>query len=104
MNNKNTPKDFVVSSLSDNTEPYSNSTQVAQEGLNTNSDTPERLRHDELFKKVMSEPVAAREFLEHYLPVSFKNKINLNSVKIEKESFVTESLRKDLVMLFILFL
>ncbi len=44
----------------------------------------------------MSEPVAAREFLEHYLPVSFKNKINLNSVKIEKESFVTEDLRKRL--------
>ncbi|HJD66726.1 MAG TPA: Rpn family recombination-promoting nuclease/putative transposase [Rickettsia endosymbiont of Bembidion nr. Transversale] len=56
--------------------------------------TSERPRHDELFKKVMSEPVAAREFLEHYLPVSFKNKIDLNSVKIEKESFVTDSLRK----------
>jgi predicted transposase/invertase (TIGR01784 family) len=28
--------------------------------------------------------------------VSFKNKINLNSVKIEKESFVTEDLRKRL--------
>ncbi|MCC8419303.1 MAG: Rpn family recombination-promoting nuclease/putative transposase [Rickettsia endosymbiont of Glossina mortisans submortisans] len=60
------------------------------------SDTSERPRHDELFKKVMSEPIAAREFLEHYLPVSFKNKINLGSVKIEKESFVTEDLRKRL--------
>ncbi|ALA62294.1 Rpn family recombination-promoting nuclease/putative transposase [Rickettsia amblyommatis] len=61
-----------------------------------NSGVSERPRHDELFKKVMSEPIAAREFLEHYLPVSFKNKINLNSVKIEKESFVTEDLRKRL--------
>lgn len=43
----------------------------------------------------MSEPVAAREFLEHYLPVTFKNKINLNSVKIEKESFVTEDFKKE---------
>ncbi|AFB32167.1 transposase (plasmid) [Rickettsia massiliae str. AZT80] len=59
-----------------------------------NSGVSERPRHDELFKKVMSEPIAAREFLEHYLPVSFKNKINLNSVKIEKESFVTENLKK----------
>ncbi|AJQ52447.1 Rpn family recombination-promoting nuclease/putative transposase [Rickettsia conorii] len=59
-----------------------------------NSGVSERPRHDELFKKVMSEPIAAREFLEHYLPVSFKNKINLNSVKIEKESFVTEDLKK----------
>ena len=56
--------------------------------------TSERPKHDELFKKVMSEPVAAREFLEYYLPVSFKNKINLNSIKIEQESFVTDSLRK----------
>ena len=70
------------------------------EDLSTNGDTSiannnvERPRHDELFKKVMSEPVAAREFLEHYLPVTFKSKINLNSVKIEKESFVTEDLRK----------
>ncbi len=60
------------------------------------SDNVERPRHDELFKNVMSEPIAAREFLEHYLPVTFKNKINLNSVKIEKESFVTEDLRKRL--------
>lgn len=61
-----------------------------------NSGSSERPRHDELFKKVMSEPVAAREFLEHYLPVSFKNKINIHSVKIEKESFVTEDLRRRL--------
>ncbi|EER20789.1 transposase (plasmid) [Rickettsia endosymbiont of Ixodes scapularis] len=61
-----------------------------------NSGSNERPKHDELFKKVISEPVAAREFLEHYLPVSFKNKINLNSVTIEKESFVTDDLRKRL--------
>ena len=75
-----------------------------QSDLSTNSDagdtsgnaTAERPKHDELFKKVMSEPVAAREFLEHYLPVTFKSKININSVKIEKESFVTEDLRKRL--------
>ncbi|KDO03182.1 Putative transposase, YhgA-like protein [Rickettsia tamurae subsp. buchneri] len=28
--------------------------------------------------------------------MSFKNKININSVKIEKESFITEDLRKRL--------
>jgi len=64
--------------------------------VSSNNGTSERPKHDELFKKVMSEPVAAREFLEHYLPVSFKNKINLDSIKIEKESFVTEDLRKRL--------
>jgi hypothetical protein len=66
-----------------------------QTDLSTNSNandtgdnsTSERPRHDELFKKVMSEPVAAREFLDHYLPVTFKSKIDLGSVKIEKEIF-----------------
>ena len=73
-----------------------------QTDISTNSDVgdtrdnAERPKHDELFKKVMSEPVAAREFLEYYLPMSFKNKINLDSIKIEKESFVTEDLRKRL--------
>ncbi|WP_412708709.1 Rpn family recombination-promoting nuclease/putative transposase, partial [Candidatus Rickettsia kedanie] len=54
-----------------------------QTDLSTNSDAndaSERPRHDALFTKVMSEPVAAREFLEHYLPASFKNKINLDSI------------------------
>jgi predicted transposase YdaD len=62
--------------------------------VSSNNGTSERPKHDELFNKVMSEPVAAREFLEHYLPASFKNKIDLNSVTIEQESFVTDSLRK----------
>ncbi|MFP3012122.1 MAG: Rpn family recombination-promoting nuclease/putative transposase [Rickettsia sp.] len=78
MNKKNTP------------ENNSSHEQVELDSSNTS----ERPKHDELFKKVMSEPVAAREFLEYYLPVSFKNKINLNSIKIEQESFVTDSLRK----------
>ncbi|WP_017443567.1 Rpn family recombination-promoting nuclease/putative transposase [Rickettsia gravesii] len=76
-----------------NEKNISNNEQI---DLRANSDASERPRHDELFKKVMSEPVAAREFLEHYLPVSFQNKINLNSIKIEKESFMTEDLRKRL--------
>ncbi len=93
MNNKNIPKDSSeLSTAADTQERNRNHEQVDSDGSNT----AERPRHDELFKKVMSEPVAAREFLEHYLPVSFKNKINLGSIKIEKESFVTEDLRKRL--------
>jgi predicted transposase/invertase (TIGR01784 family) len=70
-----------------------NQKQESEDSANASNERP---KHDELFKKVMSEPVAAREFLEHYLPSSFKNKIDLNSVKIEKESFITEDLRKRL--------
>ncbi|GAA5253112.1 Rpn family recombination-promoting nuclease/putative transposase [Candidatus Rickettsia kedanie] len=82
----------LSASLSTSEEQGSNKQCVASDSSNTS----ERPRHDALFTKVMSEPVAAREFLEHYLPASFKNKINLDSIKIEKESFVTDSLRKRL--------
>jgi predicted transposase/invertase (TIGR01784 family) len=85
-------KEDLSVSLSTSEEQGNNKQCVASDSRYTS----ERPRHDELFKKVMSEPVAAREFLEYYLPASFKSKINLNSVKIEKESFVTENLRKRL--------
>ena len=35
----------------------------------------------------MENPIAAQEFLEEYLPTSFKERINLSTVKVEKESF-----------------
>ena len=92
MNNKDIPKDSSELNAADTKERNSNHEQVDSDSSNTS----ERPRHDELFKKVMSEPVAAREFLDHYLPVTFKSKIDLGSVKIEKESFVTEDLRKRL--------
>ncbi|WP_121543475.1 Rpn family recombination-promoting nuclease/putative transposase [Candidatus Rickettsia colombianensi] len=88
MSNK---EDLSLSS-STTTEQESNKQQVASDS----SDSLDRPKHDELFKKVMSEPIAAREFLENYLPASFKNKINLNSITIAKESFVTDDLRKRL--------
>ena len=41
-------------------------------------------------------PIAAREFLEEYLPESFKTRIDLSTIKIEKESFVEKNLKKQL--------
>uniref|UniRef100_UPI001969B1F6 hypothetical protein n=1 Tax=Streptomyces sp. S1 TaxID=718288 RepID=UPI001969B1F6 len=64
MNNQKTPKNSSALSTADTKERNCNHEQVDSDG----SATAERPRHDELFKKVMSEPVAAREFLEHYLP------------------------------------
>ena len=52
--------------------------------------------HDELLKKVMESPIAVREFLEEYLPTSFKEKLDLSSAKLEKESYIESSLRKKL--------
>ncbi len=61
-----------------------------KEGIKKN--TP----HDGLIKKVMENPIAAAEFLEEYLPESFKSRIDLSTVKIEKESFVEKNLKKQL--------
>jgi predicted transposase/invertase (TIGR01784 family) len=52
--------------------------------------------HDALIKKVMENPVAAAEFLDEYLPAKFKAMIDLNTVRVEKESFVEKSLVKQL--------
>jgi len=51
---------------------------------------------DALFKKIMENPVAAREFLEYYLPDDFKELIDLSKIKLEKESYVESNLKKRL--------
>jgi len=70
-----------------------------QEKVNTknvNSNKTKNTPHDGLIKKVMENPIAAREFLAEYLPASFKSRIDLSTVKVEKESFVEENLKKQL--------
>ena len=54
------------------------------------------IKSDALFKKIMEDVVAAREFLEFYLPVDFKNLLNLAEIRVEKESFVEDGLKKRL--------
>ena len=44
----------------------------------------------------MQEEVAAKEFLEYYLPKEFKELIDLSKIRIEKESFVEEGLKRRL--------
>jgi predicted transposase/invertase (TIGR01784 family) len=52
--------------------------------------------HDALVKKIMENPVTAREFFDECLPIEFREKIDLSTVKVEKESFVEKSLLKQL--------
>ncbi len=54
------------------------------------------IKSDALFKKIMEDVLAAREFLEFYLPVDFKNLLNLAEIRVEKESFVEDGLKKRL--------
>ena len=44
----------------------------------------------------MENEVAAREFLTEYLPADFKALIDLRQIKVEKESFVEEDLKRRL--------
>lgn len=54
----------------------------------------ERLKHDSLAKKILSDPAAAHEFLNHYLPESCKSLLDLNTLKVEKESYIEEDLKQ----------
>ena len=47
--------------------------------------------HDKLFKLSMAELAVAREFFEKNLPAAILKNIDLNSLKLEKESFIDEA-------------
>jgi len=49
-------------------------------------------RHDEFFRRAMEDPVIARDFLRSHLPQKVLNIIDINSLILEKESFVEENL------------
>lgn len=51
-------------------------------------------KHDQLFKRIMTNEIAAQEFLEYYLPSDFKENIDLSKITIEKESYIEENLRE----------
>ena len=53
-------------------------------------------KSDALFKTIMEDLNAAREFLEHYLPIHFKELVDLSTIKVEKESFVEDDLKRAL--------
>lgn len=56
----------------------------------------EIIRSDALFKKIMEDAGAAKEFLEYYLPEDFKKLIDLDKITIDKESYIEDNL-KDLI-------
>jgi len=44
----------------------------------------------------MAKPEAAKEFFSTYLPAHIKKQINLDSLKLEKDSFVDDKLRMQI--------
>ena len=53
--------------------------------------------HDRYFRKAMSIPEVAKEFLQANLPNTFKNAVNYDTLRIENGSYVEESLRMQVV-------
>ena len=52
--------------------------------------------HDKLFKVTMSKPHAAKEFLQTYLPAQIKDIVNLDTLQLQKDSFIDEQLKGHL--------
>ena len=62
---------------------------------NTNAEE-KILPHDSLFKRIMENDIAAKEFLSEYLPQEVKDIIDLNTIKVQKESYIEPNLTKRL--------
>ena len=55
------------------------------------------LKSDALVKKLItSNIIVARELLDEYLPEHVKSKLNMDTIKVEKESYVEDSLKRQL--------
>lgn len=55
-----------------------------------------KLKSDALFKLALEDTIIAKEFLEEYLPQDLQTILNLETVKVEKESYVEPNLRRQL--------
>ena len=55
-----------------------------------------KLKHDELFRAIISEPKCHKEFFEAHLPNYVKDIIYLDSIKIEKSDFLDEYLKESI--------
>jgi len=52
-------------------------------------------KHDQVFKKAMENPIVAHEFLTNYLPKEVMSLIDIKTLKLEKDSFVTPELNSS---------
>lgn len=53
--------------------------------------------HDRLFKSIMSNPKAIREFFEQNLPTNIRQIVNFDTISPQKETFIDNNLRLQLV-------
>jgi predicted transposase/invertase (TIGR01784 family) len=53
------------------------------------------VKSDEFCKKALENQIAARQFLEAYLPADIRERVDLSVITIEKESYIDGHLRKQ---------
>ena len=63
---------------------------------NNNKSNDKNLPHDALFKRIMENNIAAKEFLNEYLPQEVKDIVDLDTIKVQKESYIETNLTKRL--------
>lgn len=69
---------------------------IAQKTNNNNDHGDKNLLHDALFKRIMENGIVAKEFLSEYLPREVQDIIDLNIIKVQKESYIEPNLTKRL--------
>ncbi|MDN3030072.1 MAG: Rpn family recombination-promoting nuclease/putative transposase [Candidatus Tisiphia sp.] len=57
---------------------------------------PDKLKHDEIFRKSMENPIVAKEFLATHLPKGVLALIDRTTVKLEKDSFIEPDLSETI--------
>ncbi|WP_425360655.1 MULTISPECIES: Rpn family recombination-promoting nuclease/putative transposase [unclassified Candidatus Tisiphia] len=58
--------------------------------------TPDKPKHDEIFRKSMENPIVAKEFLATHLPKDVLALIDNTSLKLEKDSFIEPDLSETI--------
>jgi predicted transposase/invertase (TIGR01784 family) len=68
---------------------------------NDNTDSVEQnsdklLKHDSFLKKALEDPIVAKSFFNQHLPQNVKGIADLSTLKLEKESFIEDNLKKKI--------
>ena len=52
--------------------------------------------HDKFFKELLGQPAAARDFITHYLPPDVVALLDLETLEVEKDTFIDDELSESL--------
>ena len=52
--------------------------------------------HDRVLRSTMAQPQVIKEFFSNYLPANIKKEIDLDSIQLQKDSFIDDKLRMQI--------